>query len=522
MMRSLALSFIISFGALAAAGAAEPSLNVVLHKISRLSGDNKLPEARRLLDAYLAIHPNDPEALAQRGFLDNPDNFKSCKRYLTRALAVTKGGAGIGEIQQVYIVRAYANSVLGLKEEALADIEKARQIAPGNPEVYHIRGGIKERFKMHAEAFADLEKAATGNPHNRSCLEQVIYVAALLHKQDKQLKWLNKVVELFPSFETYRDRSSFCTAIGNYKLAASDAVKSLELRPEDIKAYDFAFSAVLRSGDDRGAERILERARARFPKDKGFRVSEAGLKLRQKKSDKALALYNELATEYQDDPFLHEQIGIILRDKQRYEEALDHFRVAAKFRQPVDIALHKRAESYRMAEQYAEAARDFTVMYSKSSNRIFIVDAGDCWMHNGKYKRALSTFEIALNNGQAKPLTGFELAKVYADQALCHLRLGDAEKSRVLATKALTTKPDFMDAILVRSQANTQLKRLDEAIADLTLAIKLRPDFGVPLEERAKLYDLKNQPELARQDRQRLANYSRSVESDLVNKNEDR
>lgn len=475
-----------------------------------------------MLDAYLAIHPNDPEALAQRGFLDNPDNFKSCKRYLTRALAVTKGGAGIGEIQQVYIVRAYANSGLGLKDEALADIEKARQIAPDNPEVYHIRGGIKERFKMHAEAFADLEKAATGDPRNRFCLEQVIGLAALLHKQDKQLKWLNKVVELFPSFETYRDRSSFYSAVGNFKLAASDAVKSLELRPEDIKAYDFAFNAVLRSGDDRGAERILERARARFPKDKGFRVSEAGLKLTQKKFDKALALYNELAIEYQDDPFLHEQIGIIYRDKQRYEEALEHFKVAAKFREPVETALAKRAECYRLAEQYAEAARDFTQMYSKTSNRIYIVDAGDCWLHNGSYKRALSTFEIALNNGPAKPLSGVGLAKVYADQAHCHLRLGDAEKSRVLATKSIAIKPNLMEAILVRSQANTQLKRLDEAIADLTMAIKLQPDFAVPLEERAKLYDLTNQPELARQDRIRLANYSRSVERELGNKKDGR
>ncbi len=502
--------------------AADQSLETVLINVGKLTKTNRSAEARQLLDAYLLRHPDDAQALVRRGFLDNPGDFKSCRRFLTKALSVTKGGAGIGELQQVYIVRAYANGNLGLKDEALQDIEKARQIAPGNPEVYHIRGGIKERFKMYGEALADLEKAATGDPRNVYCVNQLINLAARLHKTDTQLKWLNKSVELFPSFDSFYNRSMFYASTGRTKLAAADALRCLEFKPDDRKAYALAYSSVLNAGDLTGAERVLQRARMQFPKDKGFRVSQADLKLLQNDPDRALTLYRELSRSDPDDPYLQEQIGGILRDQQRYEEALEQFSAAAKFREPKDDALRKRAECYRLAEQYTEAARDFTQLYSKTSNRVFIVDAGDCWLHNNNYKRALSTFEIALGSGPAKPLSGEALARVYASQALCYLRLGDPQKARGHATKSLSVKPNVIEAILVRSQANTQLKRIDEAIADLTLAIKLRPDYVVPLEERAKLYDLKNQPELARQDRRRLANYSRGMEGEPLNKEDNR
>src|SRR5436309_7795969 len=65
-----------------------------------------------------------------------------------------------------------------------------------------------------------------------------------------------------------------------------------------------------------------------------------------------------------------------------------------------------------------------------------------------------------------------------AEQAMRQRRFREAAE---LATKAIEQKADYLEAYVLRARARRQLGQVDEAIADLTKAIDLRPTAALYL-----------------------------------------
>jgi tetratricopeptide (TPR) repeat protein len=476
---------------------------------------NKYNEAVKVLESYLRKHPRDLENLVYLGLLNNDrGDYAQSREHLTKALSYSNGGKDIAVIQQVYIVRAFANSKLKNKAEAYADIEKATSINAKNVEVYHIRGLIDQTFGNYKSAMINLERGL--QPGSDGSYLALSRCADKLKLYDKQEQWLDKLCREFPTRDYLNERRGFYAKHGKMSLAVRDALECLKLKPYEREMHDFTISALCQLNDYDGAADAVARAIVCFPKDREFKRLRARIQLLKGEVNGAVVELKKLLKAHPDDPDLIERLAIALRKQCRYEESIVEFQKASRIREPNDEVRGERAECYRLAEQYSLAALDYKVLYQHTLSRTFILQAGQAWLSMGEYKKALDTFALAIDDkGVGHPLNDKAKISLYASQALANLRLDHYEQAVAAASKAIALNPHHLMSHFYRGQANAKLGKLDAAIADMTETIKIRPDVAIAYDERAKLYDRKKQFDLARRDRLRMSVLSKKLESDV-------
>jgi len=494
--------------------AISPETKAVIKQAERLNVSGKTAEAYKLIDKYIEAHPKDADAYAWHGIMDNEHRKpQQCLDYLTKALQLSKGGKSLHLYQQVYIVRAYANMNLNRKNEAYADIEKARQINESNAEVFHIRGYINEHYGKLKQAFADYERGAPGHA---ICMERAATLADQLKLWDRRGYWLDQVCKIAPTFDRLNQRRVFQAQHGKMELAVEDAHRLLDMQPENREMHAFLVEALSQLGRYKDGIDAANIALKRFPGDLNFETKRADLELLSMHYDEAAKQYKKLLKKHPADAHLLEQYAVALRFQGRYEEAVVQFEKAAGIRNPDVPVLAIRAEAYRHSEQFKKCGDDYKQLYQKTSDRTYIVDAAQSWLSLGDYTKALKMFELALSEkGQGKPLSRSRVVHAYTCEAQCYLLTKQYQKSVERADKALSLGKGTLAALFCRSEANTKLGNYDAAIADLSEAIKLRPRLASSYHLRAKIFELKKMPEMAERDRKKASTLSRSLESDV-------
>ena len=487
----------------------------VMDKARSIQNSRGFDAAYAYLNSLLARNPKDGRAIAAYGLLKNEQGkFGECREYLTKALSLHKAGQPQQMLQQLYIVRAFANAVLKHNSEALSDIENARILNDKNVEVYHIRGRVKFFAGDYKGAIPDFQRGMKVDAHD--CMRGLAACYEKVGQLQKARFWHDKLCSENSTFENLSERRRFCFEQGDQIQAAEDARRCVELRPDD-KQMRYALIASLYSLD-KGAEAgvaVLD-ALERFPQDENLIRWKLRIDVALKKNKESLAAVKKLLKKHPSEPELIELHAMILRNLNRYEEAIAEFQKASRYREPDSRVLISRAQCYELSEQYSLAAEDLAKLYQLTLSREFISEAGQCWLSRGDYKRAVNTFAIALDpKSPGEPLKGRFLRDLYSGQAHAYLRLKQYEQARECATKALAIDPLHTVAHAVRAAANGNLGKVDDAIADWSQAIKRRRDFTYAYAERAKLYDLKKLPELAQRDRDKMRTLSKGLETDM-------
>lgn len=490
------------------------ALAVITKALSLKSGTD-YDAAYNYLDTLLKRDPKDGAAIAAYGLLKNEQGkFLECRDYLNKAISLHNSGQPLSTIQQLYIVRAFANAALKNKKEALADVEKARLINDKNGEVYHIRGKIKTAFGDYKDAIPDLEKGLQAAP--RDSMFTLAHNNEKISQFNKAREWLDKLCSAYPTAQNLAERRRFCFNRGDFNQAAEDARRCLELNPEDKQMRLAYIVALYTLGRNKEAGAAAQQALARNPNDDDVLRWKLKADIALGRGKEPLAAVTQLLKKHPSDPELIELHAMTLRNLTRYEEAIAEFQKASRYREPDSRALLSRAHCYQLSEQYALAAEDLAKLYQLTLNRDLIVEAGQCWVSRGDYKRAIDTLAIAIDpKSPGKPLSNTSLRNLYTSQAHAQLRLKNYEQARESATKALSLNPNHTAAYSVRADANAKLGKVDDAIADWSQAIKRRRDFTYAYAERAKLYDLKKMPELAQKDREKMKTLSKGLENDM-------
>lgn len=518
-LRRLWFILVLVLQVLNPARASAETRDQLFFRVDRMPSEQKKKEARKLLHEFLLKHPNEPNAHVRHGYLDNEyGDYASALDHMNKAIALTdRAGTGLLFPQQVFIVRAFANFNLNKTNAAYADINHAIKMSNStNAEAFYIRGIINRKYGKTKAALADFERGATLAPSHESCVRAAADMAGNLKLYRKQQEWLDKLVSKFPTAENLWARSQFHAVHGDMRQAIADIRRCIELDPADKKSYIFACDALNSMSDFRKSAAVAKQGIERFPDDFELRKREADSLLRLGDFSTAHKLFKRLVKTHPDDPFVRERYAMVLRKEGRYEESYAEFKKAKTLREPDFDVLINSAQAARFAEQYRDAAMDYTRAYQITSDRTLIVDAALCWLSTGDYKKALATLDIALDPKAAgKVLDSKKLVQLHTIQSQCFFHLTQFEKSRVAATQAIALDKDSFMAYVYRAQANGGLKLIDEAIVDLTQAIRLRPDFAVPYRERARLYEMKNKPDLAQKDRNKLKALSSSLEKDV-------
>ncbi len=130
---------------------------VVLAAVS--SDENLLEQAREFSDMALELSPNNAEAIAQRGVLEeNSGNHTAAEDYYLRALSA--------DSRDAFANRSYATYLLGEERfrEAIPFLRTARGVQPWNPELHTLLGWSHWMLGESALAEPELKRALELGP----------------------------------------------------------------------------------------------------------------------------------------------------------------------------------------------------------------------------------------------------------------------------------------------------------------------------------------------------------------------
>jgi tetratricopeptide (TPR) repeat protein len=166
--------------------------------VRRMHRDQQWQESLPLLTKMLAEQPNNPELLS---------------------------------------LRSHAYSHLDRPTEALADGQRAVQLAPKSAEAYLRRGEAKHGDERFVEAIADYDKALELDRNEAEAWGNKGSALQATNQFPKALEALNRAIELQKNrHEFWIVRASVNSSLKNFNAAVSDATQALQLRPGDVQS----------------------------------------------------------------------------------------------------------------------------------------------------------------------------------------------------------------------------------------------------------------------------------------------
>jgi cellulose synthase operon protein C len=153
--------------------------------------------------------------------------------------------------------------------KAAAEAEKAITIDPGLADPHLLLAGLHLDADREAEARAELNKVLAFNP---SQLDALSMLAAMAYVKDDKAAYeraVGKVLEINPGYgEVYRLTGEQAASHYRFDEAAALAEKAMSLDPTDSHAAADLGMHLMRTGDEPGARRALERSFRADPFDR--------------------------------------------------------------------------------------------------------------------------------------------------------------------------------------------------------------------------------------------------------------
>lgn len=240
---------------------------------------------------------------------------------------------------------AYENALAAAKagqlDSAMADIQRAIALDPGNAKAFKLRGDLHQRADNGEAALADYKLSEQLDPNNARLYISRAALRISKGMQKTALKDCEKAIQLDPADpDGYYNRACALYLGGNSEAARKDAEKAVKLKPDHA-------DALYLSGVTKG-ELYLE--------DAGLADIDAALKLKP-------AIPGGLMS-----------MGVLLYEAERYEEAIDKFTEAiATDTAELSAAHYYRGDCYYHLKDKEKACADFAASAAlKDKDAIFV------------------------------------------------------------------------------------------------------------------------------------------------------
>ncbi len=240
----------------------------------------------------------------------------------------------------------------------------------------------------------------------------------------------------------------------------------------------FEASALTSRGDDRSALKHLERLKEPLPET--IRQRTASLR------------------------------GRIYFKQRRYEQALEQLDKLDLYREPREYELLSRATSRFELGKYEGAVQDFTCLIKNFPEADYLVSRAHCYEASAQWLKAIDDFQrvIALGPRKKASFAWYRISQ-------CRKRLGDGAGEIKAIETAMKLEPANCMYSINYGQALAARGEYEAAVNTLTRLVKARPDWPMPLTERAKVYKKMGRADLARQDEAAAAGMSGSLARDM-------
>ena len=218
--------------------------------------------------------------------------------------------------------------------------------------------------------------------------------------------------------------------------------------------------------------------------------------------DNALSDFNQILRSDPDNDFVLSRRGFVFVSKRLPDDAQEDFVKAKKLNEQNIFAMNGCGEMARWKGLDEYALTFFTQVLALDSKNVFALGReGDILFRRGEKQKGLESLKKAL---QIDPNDRFAL-KAFAE---CYRLMGELDETIKLLTTAITLDPSDVDALIDRAAtwlrprpySYDRQERIGKALADLEVALKLRPGDLKALTLRGEAYQLKGELVLALSD----------------------
>jgi tetratricopeptide (TPR) repeat protein len=316
----------------------------------------------------------------------------------------------LGEIaERSYLSRGGAQLQLKNLTAARQDFESARQIAPGDPNVYNNLALVAVEENKSDEALASFENALRVDATNFTALNGLLTIHVRNKEIDKAHARLDQLLSSYPNSATLHYFKGQAHGIqGNASAAEAEFRKSLELDPNYIASYS-ALGALFTN---------------------------------LKQNDRAIAEYQRILAIRPDNSTVYTLIGMLEDARQNYDAAADAYRKALERDQNAVIAANNLSWLYAVTGKgnLDEALRMAQGVVQKNPNIAGFVDTlGWVYYKKNLYDLAADQLQkaVALDEAAARAAKGVPSATYQYHLGMALKGKGDKEGSRRALETAL-------------------------------------------------------------------------------------
>jgi len=440
---------------------------------------------------------------AQDALKANPDDLNS-RRVLARIYTQEIGDAQANHIDEGMVRRAIEQYKI-VTEKDPKDIDSLVWL-----------GRLERIAENSVDAEAAFKKVLAMDPENEDAITGLASVYSDRGDARTASGLLEKLTKKNPSARAYSILASDYESMHEYSLAADAYKKAIELDPSrvELKAalaqdeaaagrYDDALKTYQEMADANPqdaqpylgmaqiyreqknfaqAHQMIDKAKELDPDDVDIRYSEVGLLEAEGKDQEAIAKLKELLdltahrgngdAERNVRAKMLEQLGLLYREAQEYDLAIDTFRQLAEANP--DLAGRSEAQiidTYRLAKDYAKAQQESDAAAKKFPNdRILDEVRAQLFADEGKTDLAIAELKKLLD-GKNDRETYVAMAEVYQKGK------NFSEMAKVLdaAEKLSQTKEDKVNVLFLRGAMYERQKQYDLAEKTFRQVIDLDP-----------------------------------------------
>jgi|GEM_PF-1847079 len=424
---------------------------------------------------------------------------------------------------------------------AIAQLGKAIEMKPANPEAYHYRGWAKARLNQYSEAIRDYDQAISLNAQYAAAYSHRGYAYERLgnrqHTDDdwkQALTAAEEEVRANPKIAlVYVDRGRAYIDLRKYDEALADLSQAIKIDQGVALAYKYRgdtyydqqkfdqaisdYSEAIRL-DPNSATAYVGRGNCRKQTELEQRISDyteairldpncviaydlrAPLYFRLRKYDEAISDFSAAIRLEPNQAGYYVGRGLVYSSQKKFAEANVDYTEAIRLKPDEGLAYLYRGNDYDSQDKFDQAISDF--------NQAIRLDPDEAGAYSSRCNtliRQNKTSEAINDCNQAIKLDPQNSENYY-------LRGGayDLQKKYNLGIKdysdAIRLKPDYLNALLHRSLDYTRVKQYDRAIIDSSELLRLDPKNVDGYVSRGYAYDDQNKHDLA------IADFTKAIE----------
>ncbi|MBV9760009.1 MAG: tetratricopeptide repeat protein [Acidobacteriaceae bacterium] len=440
---------------------------------------------------------------AQNALNENPDDLNA-RRLLARIYTQEIGDAQANHIDEAMVRRAIEQYKIVCEKD------------PKDTESLVWLGRLQRIAENSVDAEAAFKKVLAMDPDNEDAITGLASVYSDRGDSRAASELLEKLTKKNPSARAYAILAGDYEAMHEYSLAADAYKKAIEMDPAraELKAalaqddamagrYDEALKTYQEIADSNPqdaqpflgmaqiyreqknfalAHQAIDKAKELDPDNLDIRYSEVGLLEAEGKTSEAIARLKDLldSTAYRNSSDadrnvrakMLEQLGLLYRDNEQYDQAIDSFHQLAELNP--DLASRAEAQiidTYRLAKDYAKAQQESDAADKKYPNdRVLEEVRAQLLADEGKTDQAIAQLKKLLD-GKNDRETYVAMAEVYEKGK----NFGEMDKVLNQAEKLSQAKEDKVNVLFLRGAMYERQKKYDLAEKTFRQVIDLDP-----------------------------------------------